>query len=97
MPEIRCYKAGDIFKRDQNTKSLYIFSLMTPRRRNGKESAILKTFTEIYPAPMIISIDWRRKIRIEKNKMEVFDVIFVRRTGFVRIANRIKYISIKKP
>ena len=64
MPEIRCF--GDIFKRYQNTKSHYIFSLTTPRRQNGKEYAILKTFTEIYPAPMIISIDWRRKIRIEK-------------------------------
>ena len=32
-----------------------------------------------------------------KYKIEVFDVIFVRRTGFVRISNLIEYISIEKP
>ena len=32
-----------------------------------------------------------------KYKNEVFDVIFVRRTGFVRISNLIEYISIEKP
>ena len=59
---------GDNFKSYQNAKSLYIFSLTTPRRQNGKEYAILKTLTVIKPAPMIISIDWRRKIRIENIK-----------------------------
>ena len=36
-------------------------------------------------------------MKIYRYKIEVFDVIFVRRTGFVRISNLIEYISIEKP